>query len=158
MLTAEKIAKDRDAARNLGVEAAIRKLATSEQDREDLRTIYKEAAEVAASVTAGLMSGNPRISQQIKTAFMNHGVPVLENAMSKNDKYSELRKAAAEGLTPKKILTDRQNAFEIGTEGFIEKVGMDDKTAQDFRGIMAQGLAELSENPELVKQALAETK
>jgi len=157
MLTKEKVLLDRSNARNLGMEAAICKAAATEDERDQLREICKEAAATANKITEVFASGDSRRINQIKTAFINHGVPVSENAMSEHKEYSaDLRKVAAEGLTPKKILTDRNNAFEMGVETFIEKVGMDEAAAGEFRSIAAQGLAELNENPERVKEALAQ--
>lgn len=65
-----------------------------------------------------------------------------------------LAEARKQGLTYEKVASDRMAAFEIGTEVFIERAGMNEKTAEDFRGIMQQGIDELQKNPELVKQAL----
>lgn len=67
-----------------------------------------------------------------------------------------LIEAHKSGLTYEKVAADRMAAFEIGTEKLIEDAGMNEKTAEDFRGIMKQGLDELSADPEGVKQALKE--
>ena len=47
------------------------------------------------------------------------------------------------GLTADKVSRDRQNAFEIGFESYIDKAGFDDKSAEAFRGAASQGLQEL---------------
>lgn len=71
---------------------------------------------------------------------------------------AETKKALADarkqGLTREKVASDRMAAFEVGTEVFIERAGMNEKVADDFRGIMQQGIDELQRNPELVKRAL----
>lgn len=68
-----------------------------------------------------------------------------------------LAEAHKNGLTYEKIASDRMAAFEVGTEHYIEKVGMDEQTADQFRGIMKQGLDELSANPEAVQKILQES-
>jgi CheY-like chemotaxis protein len=48
------------------------------------------------------------------------------------------------GLTAEKVSRDRQNAFEIGFESYIEKAGFDDNNAQAFRAAASRGLQELN--------------
>jgi len=47
------------------------------------------------------------------------------------------------GLTPEKVARDRQNAFEIGFESYVEKAGFQPDTANAFRAAASQGLQEL---------------
>jgi hypothetical protein len=49
----------------------------------------------------------------------------------------------ASGLTPEKVAIDRQNAFEIGFEAYVERSGFDQDRANDFRAAAAQGLQEM---------------
>jgi len=72
------------------------------------------------------------------------------------DRKQELAEARKQGLTYDKVAADRMAAFEVGTELFIEKAGFNEKTASEFRTVLQQGVEELQQNPELVKQALAE--
>jgi hypothetical protein len=46
-------------------------------------------------------------------------------------------------LSPEKVARDRQNAFEIGFESFIERSEMPAEHANAFRHAAVQGLQEL---------------
>lgn len=48
------------------------------------------------------------------------------------------------GLTPEKVARDRQNAFEIGFESYVEKAGFKQPDADAFRAAAVQGLNELN--------------
>ena len=147
-----KIAVDRTSAFNIGVEKFVRQAPAA--GRDDLRQVTKEASTLLTEIHQLLGSGDQRKIRQLKTAFENHGIPVAENIMS--TKNNELQDAVKSGLTTKKVATDRKNAFEIGTEVFIEKTGMADDAAVEFRSLMNRGLQELADNPELAQQAIAE--
>ena len=53
-------------------------------------------------------------------------------------------KEANNGLTPDKVIRDRQNAFDIGIHSYIESAGMRPKQADVFRDRLRQGLSRLS--------------
>ena len=131
-----KIAVDRTAAFNIGVEKFIRQAPGA--DRDDLRQITKEASALFTEIHQLLGSGNTRRIRQLKTAFENHGIPVVENIMS--TKNTELRDAVKSGLTANKVANCRQSAFEVGTEVFIEDFGLNKEAAEEFRGLMVQQL------------------
>ena len=162
-LTRKKIARARHDSFSLGTEAYIRKVAKTEQDRQDLRDIIKQASGAAAHIHKTLRSGDPRRVQQIKTAFAQIGVPVVsENEMKQQHEKFAKELAAAGVKTAKereeflqKVSTDRSAAFELGTEVYIEKVGMDDATAEQFRGIIAEGLEQAQQNPAAAREALS---
>ena len=46
-------------------------------------------------------------------------------------------------LSPEKVARDRQNAFEIGFESYIERAEMPAEQADAFRQAASQGLQEL---------------
>jgi len=52
----------------------------------------------------------------------------------------KIAEAIKDGLTPKKIVTARQNAFEFGAEVFIEDAGLNKEAAAEFRDIMIHQL------------------
>lgn len=70
---------------------------------------------------------------------------------------SRIQKIIDAKLTIEKVAADRQNAFEIGAESYLENLS---KTASaeevdHLRALMADGLQELANKPELLQKALA---
>jgi len=58
---------------------------------------------------------------------------------------NRLVKLASSGITPDTAVAHRQNAFNVGFEGFLDQAGIKGEEADSVRKLAAEGLEDLAQ-------------